>query len=295
MANGTNDTTNQPNSAKRPVGKPVRSSGAEHAAEQAAVRNPDAVQKGIIDVWGWVEDNAKLLAGLLLLLIIAGIAHVIMHSYWDRQERKAQSDYFAAESKYTKIKESFDRAKFKALVPPTATKPESATDQAATGDLQKDFGSVLPDLEKVARDHKGTTAGAQAAILLAGTYLDYKQADRALEFAELPSRELGKKHLLAQLSQMLLGGAQAVKGDCGAAVKTWQDVLDNKNANALHGEAALRSGLCFETMNQPEKAMEMYRKVSADDPQSAAANTAKGLLRALEIKSVKSPQAPQKG
>lgn len=295
MANGTNDTTNPSNPTKRATGTPVRSAGAEHAAEQAAIRNPDAVQKGLIDVWGWVEDNAKLLAGLLVLLILAGIAHIVMHSYWDRQEKKAQADYFAAESKYTKIKEGFDRAKYKALIPPTASKPEGVSDQPASGDLQKDYGSVLADLEKVAREHKGTTAAAQAAILLAGTYLDYKQADKALEFAELPVRDLGQNHLLSQLSRLLTGNAQATKGDCAAAVKTWQDVLDNKNANYLHGEAALRSGLCFETMNQSDKAMEMYRKVTSEDPQSASANTAKGLLRALEVKSPKAPPAPQKG
>jgi predicted negative regulator of RcsB-dependent stress response len=267
---------------------PPRHTGAEHVAEQVQIKDPDAVQKGIIDVWGWVEDHAKILAAALVLLIIAGIAHVVTHAYWDRQERKAQGEYFAAESKYAKIKEGFDRAKLKGLVPPSKTTPEKA-DVAASGDLSKDYGSVLPELEKVARERNGTTAGAQAALLVGETYLEYKQADKAAEFAELPVKGLSKKNVLNPLARVLWGNALATKNDCAGAVKIWQEVLDDKGAGFLHGEVGLRSGLCFESMNQPEKATEMYRKVTVDDAQSASATTAKGLLRALEVRGAKAP------
>lgn len=285
--NGNTDNSNRPKGSNRtPSPKrstPPRHTGAEHVAEQVAIKDPDAVQKGIIDVWGWVEDNAKVIAALVVLLVLAGIAHVAFNAYWDRQERKAQGEYFAAESKYAKLKEGFDRAKFKGLVPtPKTATPEKA--EAATGDLAKDYGSVLPELEKVAKDRDGTTAGAQAAILVAETYLEYKQADKAAEYAQLPAKSLAKSNVLAPLSQVLLGNAHAAKPDCAAAVKVWQDVLDNKNAAFLHGEVGLRSGICFENMNQPDKAAEMYRKVTVDDAQSASATTAKGLLRALEVR-----------
>lgn len=273
---------------------PPRHTGAEHVAEQVQIKDPDALQKGIIDIWGWVEDHAKILAAVLVLLVIAGLAHVAFHSYWDRQERKAQAEYFAAESKFAKIKEGFDRAKYKGLIPPSKTNPEKA-DTPATGDLAKDYGSVLPELEKVARERSGTAAGAQAAILVGETYLEYKQADKAAEFAEMPVKALSKSNVLNPLGRVLWGNALAAKNDCAGAVKVWQDVLDDKNTAFLHGEVGLRSGICYESMNQPEKATEMYRKVTLEDAQSASATTAKGLLRALEVRGAKAPVSEPKG
>ncbi len=288
----SNNTTSTPsNDPKGPLGPKSNAKTSAHLADQIPVKDPDAVQKGIIDFWGWVEDNAKWIAVLGVIGVIAGIAHVVFHSIWDRQERKAQEAYYAVESNYTKIKEGFDRAKLRALMPSApAPKPGEPSDQPATGDLTKDYGTVVSDLEKLARDHHGTTAGAQAALLAGQTYLQYKQPDKAIELAEMPVKALGNKHLLASLSRVLWGSALATKGDCAGAVKVWQEILDNKSANFLHGEAGLRSGLCYESMNQNDKAAEMYRKVTTENAQSASASTAKGLLRALEVRGQSAPQ-----
>lgn len=239
----------------------------------------------------FVEKNAKIFAVLLIAVVVGGLAYVGYQSLKTRWEASAQEAFYVVEVKYNKLRDEFDRAKMNALMPDE--KKEKETLKAASGDIEKDYGSLIQDLEKVARDHAGTSGGAQAAILAAETYLLYNQPEKAAAIVEVPVKELPKAHLLSNLSRVLLGNALANKGDCQSAVGVWQQALDEKNATFLHPEVSLRSGLCYEKLNQPEKAAEMYRRSMADGPESAAGSTAKGLLRALELKT--KTQSPQQG
>ena len=248
----------------------------------AQVKNPDAVQQSLLGGWHWLEKHAKLVAALIGVLALFAIAWVIYNWYEGRQERKAQDDYYAIESKFTKIKDGFEQARFQAMLPQLKDQKEKA--QPATGDLAKDFGTLVTDLETFARSHAGTTAGAQAALLAAETYIEYKQPEKAIEIAQVPIKGLGDRHLISNLARVVWGNALVAKGSCQEAVGVWQKVLDTKAVSFLHPDTSLRSGICFEEMNQPDKAAEMYRKVTTESADSAAASTAKGLLRALELK-----------
>lgn len=272
MANSYPDASN-PNSNQTP--------GESHRIE---VRNADPLQAGLAGGLNWVEENAKLVAALVVIAILGGIGYIGLQLVGKRQERQAQEAYFAAEAKYAKIKEGFERAKFKAFLPPEqqASQPDA---QAASGDLSKDYGTVVADLEKVAKDYAGTTASAQAALLAADTYLQYKQADKALELAQIPAQKLSKDHTLHHLGSVMWGNALAAKEDCQGAISQWQQVLEQPKATYLHADVSLRAGLCLEKMGQNDRAAEMYRKASSVAPESGAAQTAKGLLRALEMKS----------
>jgi tetratricopeptide (TPR) repeat protein len=268
-------------------GESKRSSNS-NGAPPLPVHNPDQIQKTLLDGVSWVQRNMKVLVAVGVVFVIAAVAHIVAHSFWDYQERKAQEAYYAAESKFTKLKEGFDRAKLQAMMP-AGMGQSQATDKPATGNLEADFGALITEFEKVAREQAGTAAGAQAAIVAAETYLEYNQPEKAAEVAGIAVQKLNKKHLLNHLARIQLGSALAAKGDCQGAVTEWEKVLSNKQAAFLHAEAGLRSGMCFESMNQPEKAAEMYRKVTADNADSTAAGTAKGLLRAIEVKAKQGP------
>jgi hypothetical protein len=281
-------TQSSPNKAGGAGTKPVQNS------IDSQVKNPDAVQKQILGGWHWVENNAGIVFGLAGLLLLGGIIWVVMNWMGDRKEAKAQEAYYAVESKFMKIKDGFDRAKYSALMPGLAGQTK-AEDKAASGDLTKDYGALMTDLEKVARDHAGTAAGAQAAILAADTYLAYNQATKASELAQIPAKNMKAQTLPGSLARVVWGSSLAAENKCGEAVKVWQEVLDAKNMAYLHGDVSLRSGLCFESLNEPEKAKEMYRKVSAESADTAVSARAKGLLRALEQKAKTPPAAAQQG
>lgn len=266
----------------------------EKATDELNLKGADPVQQSLASGLDFFEENAKLLAVLVVVAILAGLGYVGFQYVQKRQERSAQDAYYAVEARFTKLKEGYDRAKLQALmpgsVPPADAKNES---KPASGNLEQDYGSVLGDLEKVAREHAGTTAGAQASILLGETYLEYKQPEKAVEIAQVSAKSLGAGSLAGSLSRVLWGNALAAKGDCQAAVGVWQQVIDNKEASFLHPDVSLRSGVCYESLNQPEKAAEMYRKVTAEGGNSAAGQTAKGLLRALEMKPKNAASANQ--
>jgi tetratricopeptide (TPR) repeat protein len=289
-----------PNATKPNVSKPTAphspssSSGSKAdgpssstPAAQMDMRNADAVQSSMMNLWQVVEDNSKLIAALLVVAVLGGVGMIALQFLEKRQERSAQSDFYAVHSKFTELRDAYDRAKIEALMPgmtpPDATAAASEK-KAASGDLAKDYGSLMEEFETVAREHAGTSGGTQAALLASEIYLEYQQPEKALVVIEGAASKIGSKHVLKPLTEIAWGNALANKGDCQAAISHWQQVLDNPAATFVHADAGLRAGLCLEQMNQPEKAIEMYRKVTTEAPDSTAGRNAKGLLRALEIK-----------
>jgi predicted negative regulator of RcsB-dependent stress response len=281
VPNKTTDTTTQtsPKNLKHPSQDP-------HAPIPG-------VAPGLETPMHFIEEHAKILGALVVILVIGSLGYTVFNFVRSYQEKSAQEAFYTVEATYSKIKQGFDRAKYQKLMP--NTKENSAdTSKVATGQLDQDYGSVIGELEKVAREHKGTAGGAEAALIAGQIYLEYKQPEKAIALHEATAKSLGSDKVLGGLVKIQWGSAMAAKGDCQAAIDVWQQVLGNKNVSYLHADAALRSGLCFESLNQDEKAMEMYRKASAEGgEQSPTAHTAKSFLRALEVKAKAQP-APQK-
>lgn len=297
MADVTSSSTaNDGKKSKKDGNKNSKNPHHQDMASAMDIRDPDAFQDTLIDGWSWVEKHAALVGGVFAIGIVLLSIYSLRNWWSTRTEHKAQDAYYAAEAKFTQAKDGFDRAKMKAQTPPAATdkaadktKDDKNTDHIATGDIDKDYGSKLTDLEKVAHDFAGTTAGTQAALLVTDTYLSYDKPDRAVEVAQFAASHTSDKSLLGALVRVQLGTALASKNDCKEAVKSWGQVIDNKSFSYLHADASLRSGLCFEKMGELPKALEMYQKASADSgagpgAESPTASTAKGFMRALELK-----------
>ncbi len=259
------------------------------------VRDPDAFQGSMVGAWAWLEDNANAVFALFALLIVGAIGYSVMNWWGKHEEKKAQESFYQIEHQYTKIKEDFELGKMRASLP-KSDKPDdlNKVGKIASGDLSKDYGTVISDFEKLARDNPKTSAGAQAAIIAASIYLSYNQPDKAADVIQIPVKNLGEKQLLANLARDLWGSALATKGDCKTAIATWKPLIDTAAAAFLAGDASLRSGLCFETLGQADEARKMYEKVSNSKPLDAGASeTAKILLRALDLKTNANSASPQ--
>jgi predicted negative regulator of RcsB-dependent stress response len=254
---------------------------AQHHIE---VRTIDALQDGLLNSAHWLEDHAKLVFSVIVIAIIGGIAYASWAGYTKRHERLAQEAYYAAEAPFMTKREAFEKTKFKAFMPPDAN--DKTPGETATGDLAKDYGSLMTGMETVAKDYAGTSGGGQAAIFVAQTYLDYKNPDKAAEFAQIPALKLSKDHTIAQLARILWGSALSAKDDCQQALSIWQPLLDTKSAEYLAADVNLRMGTCLEKLGQNDRAAEAYRNASKAG-ESPAAQSAKSLLRSLEVKSPK--------
>ncbi len=273
MANGPGDETlsTSKNASRTPP--------AHHRIE---VKNADVVQEQLVEGFNWIEDNAKIVVAVIVIAVLGGLGYAGVQIVSNRQEKAAQNEYYKVEAPFLKKREAFEKTKFKAFMP--AESADKTPGEIATGDLAKDYGALITGLETTAKEYSGTAAGGQAAILTAQTYLDYKQPDKAVEYAELAATKLPKGHTLGLLATVLWGNALAAKDDCKGALGVWQKVLDTPAASYLQGDVSVRSGVCFEKLGQNDRALEMYRKASGATGGSASSSAAKGLMRALEMK-----------
>ncbi len=237
-----------------------------------------------MNIVDWMEHNKGVVASIVGLAIVAGAGVVGWDFLSSHKEKKAQETFYEVEKLYSQKREKFDQAKFGAL---SGAKVEdlikAGTAARPSGDLAKDYGTVIDELETFATNNKGTTAAVQASLLAAETRIEYKQSEQALKTLETSVQATKANSLVGALARMASGNAHAAAGKCDLALKSWEEVLGAKDLAFLHSEAALRAGLCLEKAGDKPKAIEMYRKASAESEKSTSAQTARSLLRALEL------------
>ncbi len=278
----TSPNSQQSNSQKpSPGGSDPRKNSAPAeglAAELQSISQRDFLQESALGLIELLAKNKVIVGGILLLGLLGFVGWTAMDAVRSRGELKAQNAFFTLEKQYSEKKEQFDQARFAELA---GQKQEGLT--KPSGDLTKDYGTLIDELETFAKAHTGTAAGAQAAMMAAETRIAYNQADRATETLEAVAKGSKTSTLVGALARMAAGNTFAAAGKCDQAVKAWEEILATKAATFLHGEAALRAGLCLEKSGDKAKATEMYRKASADSERSSTAQTAKALLRAIEM------------
>jgi predicted negative regulator of RcsB-dependent stress response len=283
---GTSGSKSNSNSGSNAGG----SSGSKPASETElhkeleAIRERDFLQEAMLGFVEFLESNKALVAGVVVIALLSGVGVIGWDFFSERKEMSAQETFYAIEKTYSEKREKYDQAKFGTLTgAKVADMIKAGTAIQASGDLTKDYGTIIDDLETFAAKYKGTTAGVQAALLAAETRMQYKQADQAAASLQTSVSATKANSLIGGLARMAKGNAQAVGGHCDQALKTWEEVLGAKDIAFLHSEAALRAGLCLEQAGDKPKAIEMYRKAAGESEKSTSAQTAKTLLRALEL------------
>lgn len=266
------------------------SSGASHEdglaselqGELQAISDRDFLQDTVLGLVETLAKHKTIVMAAVAAIAVGGIAYVANGALKSRAEMTAQNAFFPLEKSYTEKREKFDQAKFAEL---SGQKADPKTDSGvkATGDLAKDYGSLIEELEAFAKAHPGTAAGVQAAVLAAETRMSYNQAELAGSSLDPVLKDTKASSLMGALARMATGNAWAQAGKCDQAVKAWEEVLATKEISFLHGEAALRAGICLEKGGDKSKAAEMYRKATAESERSSASQTAKALLRAIEM------------
>lgn len=267
--------------------------------DKQALKGPDAFQETVGKSWNVIEKNSSIVTGLLGILIVCALGYLVWDFMRMRSEKSAAEELYKTEAEYFKIKDGFDRAKFDTLAQGEKGKKDPAAENsktaAASGELEKDYGKVVAGFENVVAKQTKTAAGTQAAIWLAEIYLDYKQPEKAVAALDKVTAHQSDSSMLFGIAHMMRGTALAAKGDCTQAVTSWQMVVGSKANSFLHPEALLKSGICYETLQQIDKATETYRKVAENHAETSAGQMAKTLLRALEMKLAAAQAAAKAG
>lgn len=243
------------------------------------LKSPDKFQQELQKGFQWTTQHSKLVGLGLLAFFVVG-AGISAKSYLDgRAESEIQAQYFQAEKKLIDKKTAFQAGKDQTLDPKKKT-PETPAGEKATGDFDKDYGSVAADLTKIIDQAPKSKAAKMAALNLSEVQVEYQKLPEAL--TTLKKVSTSSHDLLSGLVQMQLGTVQADSNDCNSAVTTWSQVISNSDAKALHSAAKLKSGLCYETLKDLGKAEKFYTEAKNEDKDSATARAADKYLRLLQ-------------
>jgi predicted negative regulator of RcsB-dependent stress response len=266
-------------------GESVSSTGLSREQRRAiheSARRPDTISDWLALGRDWFEENILvILAALVAILVVwGGISGWKYIEY--RKERAAQEAFFAVDEKFAKKQAEFERGSNPLFALQGGGEGAKAV---KTGKLETDYGDLINGFEKVAEEHRGSVAGAQAAIFAMDVLLEYKEPARALELGRNQRGVLNRSHPLSGLLVLMTGTAEADSGDCKAATATWGSIFGEPAWQHLEAEAALRSGVCFEKLGDLDQAKKKYQMASAAKDSRTVGESAKTFLRALEMKS----------
>lgn len=257
-----------------------------------ALKSPDQVTKTLREGFVWTTAHSKIVITLIAVFIVVGAGVSIAGYLSQKKEVATQEKYFAIEKVYNEKRRGFEetaRAEMTAAQSKDKKAPAVDLSKKASGDLQKDYGSVIPGFEALISEAPSTTAARMAALNLSNIYIEYKKTDDALATLQKVEKALDKSEATSALVYMQLGNAFADKNDCKSAVDTWQKITNTKNFQFAHDEAKLRMGLCYENLNDSAKAEQLYtevaKKENSEAPSDAAAvREASKYLRLLKAK-----------
>lgn len=212
------------------------------------------------------QKYSKAILGFLVLLIVIGASLLINSYYTEMYESKAAEELFKAEVLHN----------------------ANLAMKRSVGDLKKEGESVTVDVTQVAeklnhviQEYPKSTAALQAAITLSDLYYEKKETQKALDVLESSIKNnSSNKSVIAQSLRLKLSNYLERSGDCQKALDTLKPVTDTKNS-FFKPEALLRSGLCYESLGNNDKAKEVYQKLATEHLDTNQGQQAQKYLKLL--------------
>lgn len=256
------------------------------------LKSPDQVTQTLRQGFVWTTGHSKMVLMALIAFVVVGAGISLAGYFSEKKEITQQEKYFLIEKAYTEKKRGFEEAARAEIVAAQSKDKKAApavdASKKASGDMQKDFGTEIAGFETFINEAPTTKAGQMAALNLSDIFTTYKKYDEALAALEKVEKGLDKKDVLTGLVLMQMGNILSNKGDCQGAIGKWQTLTQNKALAFAHDEAQLRTGLCYESLNDLTKAEEVYASIGKKDDASttdfAAAREAQKYLRLLKAK-----------
>lgn len=238
------------------------------------VKGPDLFTTDLKKGFVWTVVHTKLVAIVVAVALIVGGGYAAITSMNESKERDAQAKYYDLEIAVSKKRAQFEGG----ANPDPLTPDEKQNVLKASGDLNKDYGSLVTDLNTFVEAHPNQVAGAMAALNLASLQNEYKDAATAL----VTLKKVGvPKGMVGALLQMETASLSANAGDCGSAIKIWETLVKQESAAFLKAEAKLKMGLCAESTGDVAKAESLYKEVEFESKDSSSGRAAKQYLRLL--------------
>lgn len=258
--------------------------------DKVDLKSPDQVTQTLRKGFVWTTKHSNIVFSIVGVLVLVGGAWAVMSMFSHKKELAQQEKYYLLERALTEKKRGFEEAKRAeevALQAKNSKQAQEAAGKKATGELDKDYGAIVTDLNSFIEQEPKSMAAQMAALNLSDLYQDYKKDEEALAVLQKVEPGLSKKEVLTGLVWLKKGNLLANQNQCEQAIQAWSQITENKVLNFAHSEAKLRMGVCYETLQNSEKAQALYQEiVSTDENESnyAVLLEAKKYLKLIKAK-----------
>lgn len=210
-------------------------------------------------LWAWFETNRKpVLVGTAVAAVLGLIIWVMI---WQQQQKQVSAGV--------------------ALSDVAAMQMSGATPRT----------EVAAAYLKVAGDYRGSSAGARALLLAAGSlFVENKFSDAQVQFEKF-TREYRDSPFMGEA---LLGAAACLdaEGKTEAAISAYKNLIDRHPSDLVVPQAKFSLARLYEAQNQPELAKDLFQDVERANPYSSLGSEAGMRLEELIAKYPKLAPAP---
>lgn len=238
------------------------------------LKSKDEFQKQLTISFDWVVAHKTIVLLALGVFLLSGLGYVVYSKTKLETEMKIQEQYFSIEKKYLDQRQQFDEAEREHKAEQdkkndkNAKKDAKADDKAkapkamASGDLEKDYGSVVKEFNDLAMAQPNSLAGKMAALMLADIYTDYSKHEEALAVLS-KTAVANPKTLIELLIAKKQTNAMLTLGKFAEAEKELLKLVTNKTYPFMASQFKLSLGLAYEGLKQWDKAESQFQEIIA--------------------------------
>lgn len=220
------------------------------------LKTPDSFQAIAGQGAKWVEDNVKVIVGLVVAIVGACALWLGYGFYENRQELMAEKALFPAQD--------------------SALKNILASNEANAIQLNGYLGTL--------KEHSGKKAAAASAIQVISA-LNSKENTESLQKQVVEAAQFSpsQNHVLYGLWYLSKGQVLGRNGEIADAKKSFQQVLESAKQKELHPTALIQLGALAEKEGDFQGAKDFYSRVSREFPGTEAQRMADKLLIHIDL------------
>lgn len=207
----------------------------------------------------FIENNQKLIIGVIAAILVVVLAIFGINKFISQpRQQKANEAIFAAE-------QYFAQGNFNAALYGDST----SNDKYSVGLLQ------------VIDKYGSTKAGKRAKYEAGICYLRLGQYADALKYLD---KYNGKDQLTPVFNEMMKGDAEVEQGNTAAAIKHYEKAATMDDNPISAPFALFKAGVCYMMSDNNAKAVECFKKVKSDYPESSLFAEMDGFIAYAEAK-----------
>lgn len=216
--------------------------------------------------WTLLEKYKTQAAVFLGLVVIASSLFYGWDFFRTKKENQALDSYSEGEKLYlaTLGAEEF-----------TASKNTSAEK------TQVDASPAINKFENVIQNFPGTRAHFLSAFRLSEIYLKQNNLEKSETILEPVYSQGSLKDMMVTMLALRLTGVYERNKKCDKAVPVLEKIAAETPFSSFKPESLMRLALCQEQLGQSEKAVETYKRLSKEHPESGQGKQAQKFLKIL--------------